>query len=81
MFYIENDPVTLLTTRVKKHVLGTDVSKDVVVYTEEDHSYYMGIGSTGDDRYIAIELRSTETTETRIIDAKSRCSTCRHGCT
>ncbi|MET3117009.1 oligopeptidase B [Undibacterium sp. GrIS 1.8] len=71
VFYIENDPVTLLTTRVKKHVLGTDVSKDVVVYTEEDHSYYMGIGSTGDDRYIAIELRSTETTETRIIDAKN----------
>lgn len=70
VFYIENDPVTLLSTRVKKHVLGTDVSKDEVVYTENDHSYYMGISNTGDDRYITIDLRSTETSEVRVLDAK-----------
>jgi oligopeptidase B len=69
VFYIENDPVTLLTTRVKKHVLGTDPKNDPVVYEEKDTSYYIGIGKTGDDRYVAINLWSTVATEWRAIDA------------
>ncbi|MFZ6675949.1 S9 family peptidase [Undibacterium sp. Xuan67W] len=67
VFYIENDPVTLLSTRVKKHVLGTDAKEDTIVYTEQDHSYYMSIATTGDDRYLVIELRSTETSEAHIL--------------
>ena len=34
LFYVENDPETLLTVRVKKHVLGTPVADDVLVYEE-----------------------------------------------
>src|SRR6476469_2359747 len=41
--YIENDPETLLTVRVRKHVLGTPVTDDVLVYEEADDSFYMGI--------------------------------------
>ncbi|MEG3194287.1 S9 family peptidase, partial [Lysobacter sp. D1-1-M9] len=42
IFYVENDPETLLTVRVKKHVLGTPASEDVLVYEEHDDSFYMG---------------------------------------
>ncbi len=69
VFYVENDPVTLLTTRVKKHVLGTDPAKDTLVYTEPDNTYYMGIAKTGDERYIEITLQSTTTSEVLLIDA------------
>ena len=31
VFYVENDPETLLTVRVKRHVLGTPVSTDTTV--------------------------------------------------
>ena len=57
LFYVENDPVTLLTTRVKKHVLGTPVANDAVVYEEPDHSYYIDVRRSSDDRYLMIEER------------------------
>ena len=69
LFYIENDPVTLLSTRVKRHILGTDPKVDPVVYEEADHSFYMGVDKSGDERYVLIRLRSTLATETLVIDA------------
>ncbi|MEO6155026.1 MAG: S9 family peptidase, partial [Thermomonas sp.] len=56
---------TLLTTRVKKHVLGTDPKDDVLVYEEADDTYYMGIGRSRDDQYILIVLDSTVSNEVR----------------
>ncbi|MEP6483749.1 MAG: S9 family peptidase [Rudaea sp.] len=69
VFYVENDPVTLLTIRVKKHVLGTDAAKDAVVYEERDHSFYMGVGRSGDEKFIAIDEHSTLSAELRFIPA------------
>jgi len=69
LFYVENDPITLLTVRVRRHVLGTDAAKDPVVYEERDHSFYMGLSRTGDDKYLAIEERSTLSSEIRFIPA------------
>jgi oligopeptidase B len=69
LFYVENDPETLLTVRVRKHVLGTPVSQDALVYEEKDDSFYMGIGRTRDDRYICIEVDSTVSGETRCAPA------------
>ncbi len=65
LFYIENDPDTLLTVRVKKHVLGTPASEDALVYEEKDDSFYMGIRRSRDDRYICISVESTVASEMR----------------
>ena len=65
LFYVENDLETLLTTRVKKHVLGTDPKHDPLVYEEGDDTYYMGIGRSRDDKYILIVLDSTVSNEVR----------------
>lgn len=69
LLYVENDPETLLTVRVKKHVLGTPASQDVLVYEEEDDSFYMGIGRTRDDRFITIGVESTVSSEQRYAPA------------
>ena len=69
LFYVENDPETLLTVRVKKHVLGTPADQDELVYEEEDDSFYMGIGRTRDDRFITIEVESTVSSELRYAPA------------
>ena len=69
LFYVENDPETLLTVRVKKHVLGTPASEDVLVYEEKDDSFYMGIGRTRDDAYICIYVQSTVSSEMRCAPA------------
>lgn len=69
LFYVENDPDTLLTVRVKKHVLGTDPKTDPVVYEEHDDSFYMGIDRSRDDQYIVIGLSSTLSSELRYAPA------------
>lgn len=69
LFYIENDPDTLLTVRVKKHVLGSDASHDPIVYEEADDSFYIGIERTRDDRYILIGVSSTVSDELRYAPA------------
>ena len=68
-FYIENDPETLLSTKVKKHVVGTDPKNDALVYEEQDDTFYMGIGRTRDDKFIVIGLDSTVSNETRYAPA------------
>ncbi len=69
VFYIENDPVTLLSTRVKKHVLGTDPKTDAVIYEEQDKSFYMGLDKTIDDQYLVIGVSSTVSDEYRVLPA------------
>ncbi len=69
LFYIENDPETLLTVRVRRHVLGTDAAVDPLVYEEEDDSFYLGIDRTRDDRYLCIVAESTVSSELRYAPA------------
>ncbi|MEO8142107.1 MAG: S9 family peptidase [Sphingomicrobium sp.] len=69
IYYVEKDPVTLLSKRVKAHVLGTPASADRLVYEEKDDSFYMGIGRTSDDKYVCIFLQSTVSNEQRCTSA------------
>ena len=69
VFYIEKDPVTLLSKRVKAHVLGTPASADKLVYEEKDDSYYMTVARTSDDKYVCIVLQSTTSDEQRCTSA------------
>jgi oligopeptidase B len=69
IFYVDKDPVTLLSKRVKKHVLGTDPKDDVLVYEEADDSFYMGIGRTRSDKYVCIFVSSTVSSEQRCTSA------------
>lgn len=71
IWYVENDPKTLLTTHVKTHAIGTPVSEDRLIYTEADNSFYMGIGRTRSKQYICIGVRSTVSSEQRCTRAAS----------
>jgi oligopeptidase B len=69
IYYIEKDPVTLLSKRVKAHVLGTPAAADKLVYEEKDESFYLGVGRTSDDKYVCIYLQSTVSNEQRCTSA------------
>ncbi len=69
LLYVENDPETLLTKRVKKHVLGTPVADDVLLYEEPDDSFYMGVDRTRDDAFLCIHVSSTVSDEMRCAPA------------
>ncbi len=69
LFYVENDVRTLRSYRVKKHVLGTDAKDDALIYEEKDEAYYTGVHRTTSERYIVIDLSSTESDEQRVLPA------------
>lgn len=69
IYYIEKDPTTLLSKRVKAHVLGTPAARDRLVYEEDDDSFYMGISRTRSDKYICIGVSSTVSSEVRCTPA------------
>ncbi|HEY3655908.1 MAG TPA: S9 family peptidase [Steroidobacteraceae bacterium] len=69
LLYVEKDPVTLLSVRVRKHELGTDPAQDPVVYEEKDHSYYIGVRKSRSEKYLFIALRSTQQSEWRYAGA------------
>jgi len=69
LFYTHKDPETLRSTRIMKHVLGTDVKDDIVVYEEKDDTFYTSVGKTKSKEYIVISSSSTLTSEARILKA------------
>lgn len=52
-----------------RHEVGTDPSADVLVHREEDERFWMGIGSSRDDRWVVLSLGSRTTSEVHLVDA------------
>lgn len=64
LFYTANNPVSLLSEKIKKHRLGTDTGEDVVVYEETDKSNYIGVEKSKNNQYIFIVSQATVSSET-----------------
>ena len=69
IYYVENDPETLLTKRIKAHRLGTDPAGDTVVYEEPDDSFYISVRNSRSEEHICIDASSTVSDETRCTSA------------
>ena len=54
---------------VYRHVLGTAVEEDVLVYEEQDHGFYVGVTQTQSGRFIEIDAHDHQTSEVYLIDA------------
>ncbi|MDE3044576.1 MAG: S9 family peptidase, partial [Acidobacteriota bacterium] len=52
-----------------RHELGTDASRDVLVYQEDDAQYNVGVGRSRDRQVIVLVANSSMTTEVRFLDA------------
>ena len=69
VLYVAKHPQTLLGYRVMKHVLGTPAGADVLVYEQDDESFYTVVYRSKTDRFIYIAAQSTVATEYRYADA------------
>ncbi len=70
LFYVKKDPQTLLGYQVYRHVLGTDLKADVLVYEEKDNQFYMGLGRSKSKKYIEISSdHNGVATEYRLLEA------------
>ena len=71
LFYTEKNPVTLLTEKIRKHILGQDPALDEIVYHETDSTNYIGVSKTRSEKYIFITSRATMSSEVRYLEADS----------
>lgn len=69
IFYTSKNEITLLSEKIMRHILGTDSSKDAVVYDEKDKSNYIGVGKSKNDKFILISSAATTSSEVRYINA------------
>jgi len=56
---------------VYRHVVGTPVEDDALVYAEADIGLYVAISATQSARYVLIDAHDHRTSEVRIIDAEA----------
>ena len=68
-FYTKKDPVTLRSDKIYKHILGTDVKEDVLVFEEKDDTFGTFVYKTKSKKYIIIGSFSTLSNEYQFIDA------------
>ena len=69
LFYTRKHPDTLLPFQVYRHVLGTPVSEDKLIYEELDHQFYTRVYASRSKKYLVISSQSTDSSEIRLIEA------------
>ncbi|WP_257666932.1 S9 family peptidase [Parapedobacter tibetensis] len=71
LFYTSKNPVTLLTEKIMRHILGSDSKTDIVVYHEVDNTNYIGVNKAKSGKFIYIYSGGTLSSETRYLDANN----------
>jgi oligopeptidase B len=69
LFYTRQDPETLRSFQIWRHELGTDTSRDVLVYQEDDDTFSCYVRRSKSDRYMFINARQTLSSEVRLLEA------------
>jgi oligopeptidase B len=71
IFYSKQDPKTLRSDKIYKHVLGTSVKEDVLVYHEKDDTFNVFVYKEKSKKYLVIGSSSTLTSEYQFLDANT----------
>ena len=69
VFYATKDPVTLRQDKIYKHILGTDQSKDQLVFNETDETFSCFVYKSKSEKYLMLGSSQTLSTEYRYLDA------------
>ncbi len=69
VFYTLREPQTLRAYKVMKHLIGTSMDLDQVVYEEKDPTFMIALEKSRSGKYIFINNQATLSTETWLIDA------------
>ncbi|MBA3304073.1 MAG: S9 family peptidase [Acidimicrobiia bacterium] len=67
-FYVKPD-ASMRPWQLWRHVLGTPADADVLVHTEPDERFFLGVGTTKDERFVILHIGSKVTDEAWFLDA------------
>ncbi|HET8963457.1 MAG TPA: oligopeptidase B, partial [Chitinophagales bacterium] len=71
LIYTLPHPETLRIYQVKKHVIGTDVSKDILLYEESDETLDCDLYLSRSEKYIFLNASRTDANEIRFTSAEN----------
>lgn len=71
LFYSKQDPETLRSYRIYRHILGTDPAADELVYEETDDTFSTYVFKTKSKRFLMIASSQTLSDEYRYLDANN----------
>mgnify|MGYP005694872695 FL=1 len=71
IFYTKKDEITLRSSQIYRHTLGTDASEDVLVYEEKDDTFSCYVFKTKSRKYLMIGSYQTLSTEYHFLDASN----------
>ena len=69
LFYTKKDPVTLRSSKIYKHVLGTDTTSDVLVFEEKDETFNAFVTKSKSKKYLVLGSYSTVSSEYQVLEA------------
>jgi len=69
VFYTSKNKTTLLSEKIYRHKIGSEPTKDVLVYKEDDIEYYTGVYRSKSGKYIIIWNGSTLVSDYHILSA------------
>lgn len=69
--YYQTKDETLRSYRIYRHIIGTPVENDKLIYEEEDATFTTYIYKTKSEEYLVIASESTLTSECRVLDANN----------
>ena len=68
LFYVTVDD-TWRPYRVWRHIVGTPTADDVVVFEESDEKFWLGVGTSRDEKWLIIHTGSKLSSEVWLLDA------------
>ncbi len=69
VFYSKQDPETLRSFQIYKHILGTPLAQDLLIYEELDEEFSCVVHKTKSEKFILIHSESTISSEVRFVPA------------
>jgi oligopeptidase B len=69
LFYSKQDPETLRSHRIFKHVLGSNPETDELIFEETDEEFSCVVHKTKSEKFIIIHSESTISSEVRFIES------------
>ncbi|MCK5781242.1 MAG: S9 family peptidase [Flavobacteriales bacterium] len=69
VFYTRKDPQTLRSHKIYKHILGTESSEDIEIYSEDDDTFNTFVYKTKSKKFLVIGSSHTVSSEYRILEA------------
>ncbi len=69
LFYTKKDPVTLRSSKIYKHTLGSDANLDELVFEEKDETFGVFVTKSKSKKYLVIGSYNTVSSEYQILEA------------